>query len=162
MPLVFAAASAAAQREQYLVPYLVVGHPGSTVEDTIALASYLKRRGIRPRQVQEYIPTPMAIATAMYHTGLDPGGGDPVPVVRDLREKRALKALVLYYDPAHHALAREVLRRAGRADLIGDGPDCLVPGAPPEGSRGLRAATAGHRWAERAPHRARGRGDRTR
>ncbi len=156
----FAAASAAANREQYLVPYFVVGHPGSTVEDTIALASYLKRRGLRPRQVQEFIPTPMATATAMYHTGIDPGGGEPVPVVRDLREKRALKALVLYYDPAHQALAREALRRAGRADLIGDGPACLVPARPHDGSAGRAIAAAGDRSAARRPNRTRGGGRR--
>jgi uncharacterized radical SAM protein YgiQ len=129
----FARASAEVGKEQYLVPYLVVGHPGSTLADTIELARYLKARGLRPRQVQEFIPTPMAVATAMYHTGLDPFGGGEIPVVRDLREKRALKALVLYYDPDQHALAREALRRAGRHDLIGDHPRCLVP--PPSGQR---------------------------
>ncbi len=139
----FAAESAAAQREQYLVAYLIVGHPGSTLEDTVELALYLARRGLRPRQVQEFIPTPMAVATSMYYTGLEPAGGAPVPVVRDLREKRALKALVLHHDPAQHRLAREALRRAGRGDLIGDGPGCLVPAGPPPGAvaRTMRAGS---------------------
>lgn len=139
----FCEASAAAGREQYLVPYFITGHPGSTLADTIELALYLKRNGLRPRQVQDFIPTPMSIATTMYYTGYDPLAMEPVPVVRDLREKRMLKALILYWDPAQWPLAREALRRAGRRDLIGHGPRCLIP---PERGRasakrsGLRAA----------------------
>ena len=122
----FCQASEQAGKDQYLVPYFISGHPGSTLKDTIALALWLKRRGMRPRQVQDFIPTPMAIATAMYHTGLDPLTGKPVPVARDLREKRMMKALLLYWDPQHWPLAREALRKAGRADLIGSGPHALV------------------------------------
>ncbi|HSQ61960.1 MAG TPA: YgiQ family radical SAM protein [Polyangiaceae bacterium] len=122
----FCQASEQAGKDQYLVPYFISGHPGSTLKDTIALALWLKRRGMRPRQVQDFIPTPMAIATAMYHTGLDPLTGKPVPVARDLREKRMMKALLLYWDPQHWPLAREALRKAGRADLIGGGPHALV------------------------------------
>jgi radical SAM superfamily enzyme YgiQ (UPF0313 family) len=123
----FCQASEAAGKEQYLVPYFITGHPGSTLKDTIALARYLKKNDMRPRQVQDFIPTPMAIATAMYHTGVDPLSGDAVPVVRDLREKRMLKALILWWDEAQWPLAREALRKAGRQDLIGGRPDCLVP-----------------------------------
>jgi uncharacterized radical SAM protein YgiQ len=123
----FCQASEAAGKEQYLVPYFITGHPGSTLKDTIALARYLKKNDMRPRQVQDFIPTPMAIATAMYHTGVDPLTGDAVPVVRDLREKRMMKALILWWDEAQWPLAREALRKAGRADLIGRRPDCLVP-----------------------------------
>ncbi len=139
----FCRASDEAGKEQYLVPYFITAHPGSTLEDTIELALWLKRQDMRPRQVQDFIPTPMAIATAMYFTGIDPLTMEPVPVVRDLREKRMMKALLYWWDPAHHALAREALRRAGRTDLIGRALKCLVPpepsgagprprGAPPE------------------------------
>lgn len=123
----FCRASEASGKEQYLVPYFITGHPGSTLEDTIELALYLKARGMRPRQVQDFIPTPMAVATTMYHTGIDPLTMEPVPVARDLREKRMMKALLFYWDSAHWPLAREALRRAKRSDLIGRGPSCLVP-----------------------------------
>jgi radical SAM superfamily enzyme YgiQ (UPF0313 family) len=120
-----------------LVPYFISGHPGSTMKDTIALALWLKKKGMRPRQVQDFIPTPMAIATTMYFTGVDPLTMEPVPVVRDLREKKRMKALLCYWDPAQQPLAREALRAAGRADLIGNGPQCLVPsGAPLRRARG--------------------------
>jgi uncharacterized radical SAM protein YgiQ len=123
----FCQASDAAGKDQYLVPYFITGHPGSTLVDTIELARYLKRRNMRPRQVQDFIPTPMAVATAMYHTGIDPLSGEPVAVVRDLREKRLLKALILWWDPAQWRLAREALKKARRSDLIGRHPDCLIP-----------------------------------
>jgi hypothetical protein len=106
------------------------------LKDTIALALYLKERNMRPRQIQDFIPTPMAIATAMYHTGIDPLTGEPVPVVRDLREKRMMKALILWWDDKQWPLAREALRKAGRADLIGKRPECLVPPDHAERQRG--------------------------
>jgi uncharacterized radical SAM protein YgiQ len=123
----FCQASEAAGKDQYLVPYFITAHPGSTLKDTITLARYLKRNGMRPRQVQDFIPTPMAVATAMYHTGIDPLTNEPVPVVRDLREKRMMKALILWWDETQWPLAREALKKANRRDLIGRGPDCLVP-----------------------------------
>jgi uncharacterized radical SAM protein YgiQ len=123
----FCQASEAAGKEQYLIPYFIVGHPGSTLSDTIELARWLKRQNLRPRQIQEFIPTPMAMATAMYVTGIDPLSGERVSVVRDLREKRRMKALLLWWDERQHALAREALRAAGRADLIGSGPERLIP-----------------------------------
>jgi uncharacterized radical SAM protein YgiQ len=126
----FCRASERAGKEQYLVPYFITGHPGSTLADTIELALYLKRKGMRPRQVQDFIPTPMSMATSMYHTGLDPFTSEPVYSARDLREKRMMKALLFYWDPKQQPLAREALKRAGRGDLIGRGPQCLIP---PEG-----------------------------
>jgi len=114
-----------AGKKQFLVPYLIVGHPGETLADAVELALYLQRNGLRPRQVQEFIPTPMSMATAMYHTGVAPMTGEPLPVERDLRRKRAMKALLLYWDPEQWPLAREALALAGRADLIGK----LVPAA---------------------------------
>jgi uncharacterized radical SAM protein YgiQ len=126
----FSAASQAAGKEQYLVPYFMSGHPGTTLGDMVELALYLKRHGLRPRQVQEFIPTPMSLATAMYWTGLDPLSGTAVPVARTLRDKRLQKSLLLYWDPAEHDHVREALRHAGRADLIGRGPAALVPPGP--------------------------------
>jgi uncharacterized radical SAM protein YgiQ len=123
----FCQASEAAGKEQYLIPYFITGHPGSTLEDTIELAQYLKREGLRPRQVQDFIPTPMAIATAMFYTGVDPLTNEPVYTATDLREKRMMKALIFWWDEASWPLAREALKKAGRADLIGRGPQCLVP-----------------------------------
>jgi uncharacterized radical SAM protein YgiQ len=123
----FCQASEQAGKEQYLVPYFISGHPGSTLKDTIDLALYLKRNGMRPRQVQDFIPTPMAVATTMFYTGVDPLTMEPVYSARDLREKRMMKALLFYWDPAHHGLAREALLKAGRRDLIGHAPRCLVP-----------------------------------
>lgn len=130
----FCTASDQAGKEQYLVPYFITAHPGSTLKDTIALAQYLKRNNMRPRQVQDFIPTPMAVATTMYHTGIDPLTMQAVPVVRELREKRRLKALILWWDEAQWPLSREALIAAGRRDLIGHRPDCLVP---PERGRGM-------------------------
>jgi radical SAM superfamily enzyme YgiQ (UPF0313 family) len=123
----FCRASASAGKEQYLVPYFITGHPGSTLKDTIELALYLKDKGMRPQQVQDFIPTPMAIATTMFYTGVDPLTMLPVHTATDLREKRMMKALVFYWDETHWPLAREALRKAGRADLIGTTARCLVP-----------------------------------
>jgi len=151
----FCQASEAAGKEQYLVPYFITAHPGSTLADTIELALWLKRRNMRPRQVQDFIPTPMAIATTMYFTGLDPLTGEPVAVVRDLREKRMMKALLYWWDESQHALAREALVRAGRRDLIGRGASCLVPPG-----RGERPPTRRPAPSPSTPRLARGRGRR--
>ncbi len=123
----FCQASEAAGKEQYLIPYFITGHPGSTLNDTIELALYLKKNDMRPRQVQDFIPTPMAIATAMFYTGTDPLTGEKVYSATDLREKRMMKALIFYWDSQHWPLAREALKKAGRGDLIGRAPHCLVP-----------------------------------
>jgi uncharacterized radical SAM protein YgiQ len=123
----FQCASEAAGKEQYLIPYFISGHPGSSINDMISLAQYLKARGMRPRQVQDFIPTPMSMATCMHVTGIDPLTMTPVHTVTDLREKKLQKSLLLYWDEAHHDLAREALKRAGRHDLIGTGPRALVP-----------------------------------
>ena len=135
----FCQASEKAGKDQYLVPYFISGHPGSTLKDAVSLAVYLKNNNMRPRQVQDFIPTPMAIATAMFYTGVDPLTGDPVYTARDLREKRMMKALIFYWDAQHWPLAREALKKAGRADLIGRGPQALVP---PEGAADRVAAEA--------------------
>jgi len=132
----FECASAAAGKEQYDIPYFISGHPGSTLADMVDLALWLKKNGRRPRQVQDFIPTPMAMATCMYHTGIDPLTMQPVYTATGLRAKKLQKALLLYWSPEQWPLAREALREAGRADLIGNGPDALVPaegGGKPQG-----------------------------
>ncbi len=133
----FAAASARAGKEQYLVPYFIAGHPGTTLESMIELALFLKRTGLRPRQVQDFIPAPLDLATAMYHSGLDPVTLAPVPVPRTARARRLQRALLQFFLPRNWRLARAALLEAGREDLIGDGQDCLIPAhpgaaAPPE------------------------------
>jgi len=123
----FACASRDAGKEQYDIPYFISGHPGSTLVDMVELALWLKKNGRRPRQVQDFIPTPMAMATCMYHTGIDPLTMQPVYTATGLRAKKLQKALLLYWSPEQWPLAREALREAGRADLIGPGPEALVP-----------------------------------
>jgi uncharacterized radical SAM protein YgiQ len=126
----FQCASKDAGKEQHLVPYFISGHPGSTLADMVKLALWLQERKMRPRQVQDFIPTPMAMATSMYYTGLDPHTREPVYSAKTMREKRLQKALLLYWDPAHHDEVREALQKAGRADLIGS----LVPPARGKGA----------------------------
>jgi uncharacterized radical SAM protein YgiQ len=126
----FRCASKEAGKEQYLIPYFISGHPGSTLADMIEQALYLKKKGYRPRQVQDFIPTPMSLAATMYHTGLDPITMTPCYTAKGLREKRLQKALLLYWDPEQHDLVREALTLAGRADLIGTRPEHLVPPTP--------------------------------
>jgi uncharacterized radical SAM protein YgiQ len=130
----FACASEKSGKDQHLVPYYISGHPGSTLRSMIQLALYLKKRGLRPRQVQDFIPTPMSMATSMYVTGLDPFTQEPVYVPRSLREKRMQKALLQYWDVSQHDLAREALIEAGRGDLIGSAGWQLVPPAAGKGS----------------------------
>lgn len=112
---------------QYLVPYLMSSHPGSTLADAVALAEYLRDTGHQPEQVQDFYPTPGTLSTCMYHTGLDPRGMQPVYVPRTAHEKAMQRALLQWKIPANHALIREALRLCGRDDLIGFGRDCLVP-----------------------------------
>jgi len=134
----FACASKDAGKEQYDIPYFISGHPGSTLEDMVDLALWLKKNGRRPRQVQDFIPTPMAMATCMYHTGIDPLTMQPVYTATGLRAKRLQKSLLLYWSPDQWPLAREALREAGRGDLIGNGPEALVPAEEPGARRVLR------------------------
>lgn len=107
----------------------------------VELALWLKKNGRRPRQVQDFIPTPMSIAACMYFTGIDPLKMEPVYTARGLKEKRLQKALLLYWNPEHWEDAREALTQAGRADLIGHGKDALVPpgsGAPSSKKAGVQ------------------------
>jgi uncharacterized radical SAM protein YgiQ len=126
------------EKRQYLVPYLMSGHPGCTVEDMVALAEYIRDEGLYTEQVQDFTPTPMTLATAMYATGLDPLTGEPVHVPKG-REKQIQRALLHYRDERNRDLVEEGLRGAGRADLIGSGPKCLIPATGPRtGARASR------------------------
>lgn len=130
----FACASEKSGKDQHLVPYYISGHPGSTLESMISLALYLKEKGLRPRQVQDFIPTPMSMATSMYVTGLDPFSQESVYTAKTMREKRMQKALLQYWDVSQHDLAREALIKAGRRDLIGSAEHCLIPPKRGKGS----------------------------
>ncbi len=114
------------QKKQFLVPYFMSSHPGSTMADAIELALYLKSTGHRPQQVQDFYPTPGTLSTAMFYTGLDPRDMKPVYVPRSADEKAMQRALMQYFKPQNAKLVRETLRSAGRQDLIGSGANCLV------------------------------------
>lgn len=115
-------------KEQYLVPYLMSSHPGSTLGDAIELAEFLKKNHIRPEQVQDFYPTPGTISTTMYYTGLDPYTMQEVYCAKNPHDKALQRALLQYFNPKNAALVEEALRRAHRYDLIGTGEKCLVRG----------------------------------
>jgi uncharacterized radical SAM protein YgiQ len=146
-----------AGKEQYLIPYFIAAHPGTSDRDMLELALWLKRNGFRPDQVQAFLPSPMASATTMYHTGKNPlrkvhrEGGD-VATPKSPRQRRLHKAFLRWHDPDNWPILRQALERMGRRDLIGRGPQQLIPVQQPLG------------WvakAERGPERA-GRGKRVR
>ena len=116
-------------KEQYLVPYLMSSHPGSTLDDAIELALYLKKHKINPEQVQDFYPTPGTASTCMYYTGLDPFTMKSVYVAKDYASKQAQRALLQFYRRENQPLIRKVLLSHGRGDLIGYGENCLVPPA---------------------------------
>ena len=128
-----------AGKEQYLIPYFIAAHPGTSDRDMLNLALWLKRNGFRPDQVQAFLPTPLALATAMYHTGLNPlrkikRDGDRVEVARGLRQRRLHKAFLRYHDPENWPLIRQALKKLGSADLIGSGRRQLVAARQPLGN----------------------------
>ncbi|MFD2113223.1 YgiQ family radical SAM protein [Thiorhodococcus fuscus] len=140
-----------AGKEQYLIPYFISAHPGTTDRDMLNLALWLKRNGFRLDQVQSFLPTPLAIASAMYHSERNPlkrvtRSAPRVPVVRGQRQRRLHKAFLRYHDPENWPLLRQALKDMGRADLIGNGKRHLIPsfqpagtGGAPEGQRRPRA-----------------------
>ncbi len=120
-------ANANAHMDQYLVPYLMSSHPGSTLEDAVMLACYLKKSGMRPEQVQDFYPTPGTMSTAMFYTGIDPRDMKSVYVPRDPKEKAMQRALMQYFNPANRPLVLAALKKLEREDLIGWGANCLIP-----------------------------------
>jgi uncharacterized radical SAM protein YgiQ len=127
----FRRASERTGKEQYLVPYFIASHPGSRVEDMIELAVFLKKHGYRPRQVQDFIPAPMDIATCIYHTGIDPLTMAPVDTVKKLRDRQTQRALMQFFEPRNWFVVHKALVDAGRRDLIGSAKHCLIPATPP-------------------------------
>jgi len=156
-----------AGKEQYLIPYFIAAHPGTSDADMLNLALWLKRNGFRPDQVQAFLPTPLATASAMYHTGRNPlkrvtRDSEQVSVVRKLRQRRLHKAFLRWHDPDNWPLLREALKDMGRADLIGNGKRHLVPsfqprsrGDQPEGRRGAPGQAPAQRRAPERRHRRR-------
>ncbi len=132
-----------AGKEQYLIPYFIAAHPGTTDEDMLELAQWLKRNGFRADQVQAFLPSPMATATAMYHSGKNPlrkvtRTSEDVVIPKGLRVRRLHKAFLRYHDPDNWPLLREALRRMGRTDLIGSGKRQLVPAYQPLARAGMQ------------------------
>ncbi|MBE5900693.1 MAG: YgiQ family radical SAM protein [Lachnospiraceae bacterium] len=113
--------------KQYLVPYLMSSHPGSTLKEAIELAEFLRDEHLSPQQVQDFYPTPSTISTCMYYTGLDPRTMKPVYVANNPHEKAMQRALIQYRDPKNYELVKEALKRCHREDLIGFSKECLIP-----------------------------------
>jgi len=139
-------------KEQYLIPYFIAAHPGTSDEDMLELALWLKKNGFRADQVQAFLPSPMATATAMYHSGKNPlkrvtHASEEVLIPKGLKVRRLHKAFLRYHDPDNWPILREALRRMGRSDLIGSGKHQLIPAYQPSGTghapEGRRAAGRG-------------------
>ena len=151
--------SAEAGKEQYLIPYFIAAHPGTTDEDMLNLALWLKKNGFRPDQVQAYLPTPMALATTMYHSAHNPlrriRREALIASPKGLRQRRLHKAFLRYHDPDNWPMLREALKAMGRADLIGNGKRHLIPSFQPAGTggrpEGARGAAVKKRVVKRAP-----------
>jgi len=134
-----------AGKDQYLIPYFIAAHPGTTDEDMLNLALWLKRNGFKADQVQAFYPSPMATATAMYHTGKNPlrkvtYKSEQVESVKDPEQRKLHKAFLRYHDSTHWPLLREALKRMGRAELIGDGDKQLIPKDQPTSTGDYHAA----------------------
>jgi len=132
-------------KKQFLVPYFIAAHPGTSDEDMMNLALWLKRHGFRADQVQTFYPSPMATATAMYHSGRNPLGritrtSESVDIVRGERRRRLHKAFLRYHDANNWPLLREALKAMGRADLIGNGKQHLIPTFQPQTDGGYTSA----------------------
>ena len=139
--------------KQYVVPYLMSSHPGSSLKEAIELAEYLRDIGYMPEQVQDFYPTPSTISTCMYYTGVDPRNMQSVYVAHNPHEKAMQRALIQYRNPANYELVEEALKKAGRDDLIGFGPKCLIrprknppkkdEARAPQGKKGAPASKLG-------------------
>jgi len=138
----FEEGSRKAGKRQHLVPYFISSHPGSDLNAMIDLAVFLKRNGYKPDQVQDFIPAPHDLATAMYWTGRDPETGRPMPVAKGMRDRRLQRALLQFFKPENYFEVREALLKAGRRDLIGGGCDALIPDRPPREALLARRARA--------------------
>jgi uncharacterized radical SAM protein YgiQ len=138
----FAEENKKAGKKQFLVPYFIASHPGSDLKAMIELAVFLKRNGYKPDQVQDFIPTPHDLATAMYYTGKNPDTGLPVPIARGMKDRRLQRALLQFFKPENYFEVRDALLQAGRRDLIGSGCDALIPAEAPREAILARRAKA--------------------
>ena len=140
---------------QYLVPYLMSSHPGSTMKEAVELAEYIREMGYNPEQVQDFYPTPSTLSTVMYYTGLDPRTMEKVYVPTDPHEKAMQRALIQYRNPKNYYLVKEALIAAHREDLIGSGPKCLIRAVPPRQGKPTapppKAPAKGKKLAPKAP-----------
>ena len=149
---VFDRESKKAGKKQYIVPYFIASHPASDLDAMIDLAVFLKRNGYRPDQVQDFIPAPFDVATAMYYTGIDPFTKKPVYIARQLRDRKLQRALMQFFKPENYFEVREALQQAKRTDLIGDGCDSLIPSRPPKEALQRRRQDANQRFAGNYVH----------
>ena len=137
---------------QFLVPYLMSSHPGSTMKEAVELAEYIRDMGYNPEQVQDFYPTPSTLSTVMYYTGLDPRTMEKVYVPTDPHEKAMQRALIQYRNPKNYYLVREALIAAHREDLIGSGPKCLIRAIPPKAGGYTSGGKAAAKSAGPHPH----------
>lgn len=144
--------SAKANKQQYIIPYFISSHPGSDLNAMIDLAVFLKRNGYKPDQVQDFIPAPFDVATAMYYTGLDPFTQQPVHIAKQLKDRKLQRALLQFFKPENYFEVREALLKAGRQDLIGGGCDALIPAKAPKEALDRRRADANQRFSGKYVH----------
>jgi radical SAM superfamily enzyme YgiQ (UPF0313 family) len=126
-----------AGKEQYLIPYFIAAHPGTKDTDMLNLAIWLKSNGFRADQVQAYLPSPMSISTAMYHSGKNTLSkvsrkANDMPIPKSIKQRRLHKAFLRYHDPKNWPMLREALKKMGRSDLIGNGKKHLIPSFQPK------------------------------
>jgi uncharacterized radical SAM protein YgiQ len=149
---IFEDESRKAGKKQYIVPYFIASHPGSDLDAMIDLAVFLKRNGYKPDQVQDFIPAPFDVATAMYHTGIDPFTKKPVFIAKHLRDRKLQRALMQFFKPENYYEVRKALLKAGRRDLIGQGCDALIPAEPPREAVMRRRKDASERFSGEYVH----------
>jgi uncharacterized radical SAM protein YgiQ len=149
---VFNRESKRAGKQQFIVPYFIASHPASDLDAMINLAVFLKQNGYKPDQVQDFIPAPFDVATAMYYTGIDPFTKKPVYIAKQLKDRKLQRALMQFFKPENYFEVREALQRAKRTDLIGDGCDSLIPSHPPKEALQKRRDDANQRFAGNYVH----------
>jgi uncharacterized radical SAM protein YgiQ len=149
---VFAEESKKAGKNQYIIPYFIASHPGSDLNAMIDLAIFLKQNGYRPDQVQDFIPAPFDVATAMYYTGIDPFTKEPVFIAKHLRDRKLQRALMQFFKPENYFEVRKALEQSGRQDLIGSGCDCLIPERAPKEALQARQKDANKRFSGEYVH----------
>jgi uncharacterized radical SAM protein YgiQ len=149
---VFHRESAKAGKKQLIVPYFIASHPASDLNAMINLAVFLKQNGYKPDQVQDFIPAPFDVATAMYYTGIDPFTKKTVYIAKQLKDRKLQRALLQFFKPENYFEVREALLQTKRQDLIGDGCDCLIPSRPPREAVEKRRHDANQRFSGNYVH----------